>query len=109
LYNPNRRYPFPYRDNVPIGNPRYMNNDNRVYPYTYGDHVPVGDPRYMNNDNMAFPYTYRNNNMNTQYSRFADHGPEPFVVNIENVTKRNDTFRTALWTGESFAAYVDEH
>lgn len=29
-----------------------------------------------------------------------DYGPESFVVNIDEVTKRNDTFRTALWTGE---------
>ena len=28
-----------------------------------------------------------------------DHGPIPIVVNIEAVTKQNDTFRTALWTG----------
>ena len=28
-----------------------------------------------------------------------DYGPVPIVVNIEDVTKRNDTFRTALWTG----------
>lgn len=30
---------------------------------------------------------------------FTDHGPEPYVVNIEQATKQNDTFRTALWTG----------
>jgi len=29
----------------------------------------------------------------------ADYGPEPFVVNIDRVTKQNNTFRTALWTG----------
>jgi mannose-6-phosphate isomerase-like protein (cupin superfamily) len=29
-----------------------------------------------------------------------DHGSEPFVVDIERVTKQNKTFRTALWTGE---------
>ncbi len=29
-----------------------------------------------------------------------DHGPEPFVVNIEEATKMNDAFRTALWTGD---------
>lgn len=29
-----------------------------------------------------------------------DYGPEPFVVDITEVTKRNETFRTALWTGE---------
>ncbi|WP_027964120.1 cupin domain-containing protein [Halalkalibacillus halophilus] len=29
-----------------------------------------------------------------------DHGGEPYVVNIEEVTKQNQNFRTALWTGE---------
>lgn len=29
-----------------------------------------------------------------------DYGPSPFVVDIEKVTEANDTFRTALWTGE---------
>lgn len=28
-----------------------------------------------------------------------DYGPEPFVTDIEDATKRNDMFRTALWTG----------
>lgn len=28
-----------------------------------------------------------------------DYGPEPFVINIDRATKQNDTFRTALWTG----------
>lgn len=29
-----------------------------------------------------------------------DYGPSPFVVDIEKVTAANDTFRTALWTGD---------
>ncbi|MEH7176869.1 cupin domain-containing protein [Neobacillus vireti] len=29
-----------------------------------------------------------------------DHGPEPYVVNIETATTQNNTFRTALWTGQ---------
>lgn len=29
----------------------------------------------------------------------ADRGPEPYVVNIEDATLANDTFRTALWSG----------
>ncbi|MFC7321664.1 cupin domain-containing protein [Halobacillus campisalis] len=29
-----------------------------------------------------------------------DYGGEPFVVNIDEATKQNDTFRTALWTGD---------
>ena len=28
-----------------------------------------------------------------------DYGPEPFVININEATKQNDTYRTALWTG----------
>lgn len=31
--------------------------------------------------------------------RVTDHGPEPFVVNIEQAACRNRNFRTALWTG----------
>lgn len=40
----------------------------------------------------------RNNNWNG--SRETDHGPEPYVTNIEQATCRNNNFRTALWTGE---------
>lgn len=29
-----------------------------------------------------------------------DHGPEPFVIDIERATLSNENFRTALWTGE---------
>ena len=29
-----------------------------------------------------------------------DYGPEPFVINIEEATKGNSAFRTALWTGK---------
>ena len=30
----------------------------------------------------------------------ADHGGRPFTINIEEAAKQNDTFRTALWTGD---------
>lgn len=33
------------------------------------------------------------------FIKLQDYGPEPFVVNIEEATKQNNTFRTALWTG----------
>ncbi|MCM3762026.1 cupin domain-containing protein [Halalkalibacter oceani] len=29
----------------------------------------------------------------------TDYGPKPLVVNINEVTKQNNTYRTALWTG----------
>lgn len=39
--------------------------------------------------------------MNTAYV-LKDYGPHPFVINIEKATRQNDTFRTALWTGNHF-------
>lgn len=34
------------------------------------------------------------------FTKIKDYGPHPFVVNIDKITKRNDTFRSALWTGK---------
>ena len=46
-------------------------------------------------------YRYYYNPYDRMYTNtIRDYGPEPFVVNIEEVTKENKTFRTALWTGE---------
>ena len=61
-----------------------MYNSNEMYGNNYGN--------YYN------PYNYMNYyNMNPNYIR--DYGPEPFVMNINEVTKQNNNFRTALWTG----------
>lgn len=35
-----------------------------------------------------------------------DYGSHPFVVNIDEITKRNNTYRTALWTGDHFQVTV---
>ena len=31
---------------------------------------------------------------------FQDQGKKPFIINLEDATKHNNTYRTALWTGE---------
>lgn len=31
---------------------------------------------------------------------FKDHGKNPYVVNINEAAKKNQTFRTAIWTGD---------
>ncbi|MPM70274.1 hypothetical protein SDC9_117229 [bioreactor metagenome] len=38
----------------------------------------------------------------SQWNHFVtkDFGSEPFVVNIEQATRQNNTFRSALWTGK---------
>lgn len=34
-------------------------------------------------------------------SKIIDHGPEPFVANIEDATLENSNYRTTLWTGNN--------
>lgn len=41
---------------------------------------------------------YSDTNMNNLV--INDFGPKPFVINIDQATKQNNTFRTALWTGD---------
>lgn len=36
----------------------------------------------------------------------SDNGPNPYVINIEQATLQNQTFRTALWTGENLQLTV---
>ena len=35
-----------------------------------------------------------------RHPKLKDYGPSPFVINIEKITRQNDNFRLALWTGE---------
>lgn len=54
------------------------------------------NPHYYNWNN-----NYSNNSGNSYFrnSHLKDYGPKPFVVNINEATKQNNTYRTALWTG----------
>jgi mannose-6-phosphate isomerase-like protein (cupin superfamily) len=83
--------PYPYNNNYNSMN--YSDNNNE-YQSPYSAYRPLAQ---QNN-----PQTYKpNNSINKgNYTNFKDYGPQPFVVNIESVTERNNTFRTALWTGE---------
>ncbi|WP_079530621.1 cupin domain-containing protein [Halobacillus hunanensis] len=86
-----------------------VNNFSYMYPYpnAYAD-VPMCNCRsmmgpddwYMANrpgyENQCWRYP------NTQVytgAKFTDYGKEPFVVNINQVTQQNNTFRTTIWTG----------
>ncbi|MBO8164530.1 MAG: cupin domain-containing protein [Brevibacillus sp.] len=77
--------------------------------YHYQWHNPM---HYnWNNNNWCYywnPYYYHwnnnnwNNNCNPYYGNIElkDYGSKPFVVNIDQATRQNNTFRTALWTGK---------
>lgn len=56
--------------------------------------------------NWQMPYQYngmhpwaQQMNMPGQHYDLSDQGGKPFVINIEEAAERNNTFRTALWTG----------
>ncbi len=50
------------------------------------------------------PYYYHINYRSSHHEHIPlrDYGPSPFVVNIEQAAMQNNTFRTALWTGEHY-------
>ena len=60
------------------------------------------NPNYWTNPhgsiygNQYNPY-HASNDTNRMVLR--DYGPNPFVININEATKQNNTYRTALWTG----------
>lgn len=70
---------YPYYTN----NPYYMYDPYTPYPYPYCNNIPFYNP-----------------NLCIQSTEFKDYGLNPFVVDIEEATKQNDNFRTALWTGD---------
>lgn len=41
----------------------------------------------------------KNQPYKSTYTKLDDYGPQPFVFDIEEITDYNNTFRTALWTG----------
>lgn len=72
----NNQYQYPL-SNMPMYNPY-------CYPYPYW---------------MCMPAYFQCNYM--QNIELKDYGPDPFVINIDEATKQNDNYRTALWTGKN--------
>ncbi len=75
--------------NVPMFRSPMMYDDYEPYPYPNWVPPPIYDRRLENRPLFR-----------SQYVNSRDYGPEPFVIDIDEATKENDTFRTALWTGE---------
>ncbi|HBE77929.1 MAG TPA: cupin domain-containing protein [Firmicutes bacterium] len=62
---------------------------------------PYYAPMHYNNW-CPFPYQYNPFGTGNKYCiELRDYGPEPFVVNINEATKQNNNYRTALWTGRN--------
>ncbi|GAA4725911.1 cupin domain-containing protein [Brevibacillus fulvus] len=59
-------------------------------------------------NNWGYPWTAPSGSWNTQnyipYGTITlqDYGTRPFVLNIDQATRQNNNYRTALWTGQHF-------
>ncbi|TYS35368.1 cupin domain-containing protein [Bacillus pumilus] len=71
------------------------------YPYEYPYYVSA--PRHHHSVHPGywnFPHERSVENFNVDGKRrLKDYGTQPFVININEATKQNHTYRTALWTG----------
>jgi mannose-6-phosphate isomerase-like protein (cupin superfamily) len=79
-----------------------MYNHPYSYPYQFPNYVNVPIYNYSNQSSIR---TYHNINGYYPFrssNTLTDYGPNPFVININEATKQNNAFRTALWTGTHF-------
>jgi mannose-6-phosphate isomerase-like protein (cupin superfamily) len=77
-----------------------------VYPYPYYASVntPVYHPYYTCGIHQVRSSLPQHSAPTGQ--KIRDYGSKPFVVNIERAVKQNNTYRTALWTGEHLQVTV---
>ncbi|MCH7323303.1 cupin domain-containing protein [Solibacillus sp. MA9] len=80
-------HPNPYLSYVP------MNNCGNIWGFDYWSMSNAA-----NYTNLFSPH--QNIQGNTSSPIIRDHGGEPFVVNINQVSKQNNNYRTAIWTGD---------
>lgn len=88
-----KQYPCPY-----YMNPQ-MHSFCPMHSCPYCANASMYNPAHfepMDNHNAPHYYDEKDN----ASIKPKDYGPEPFVVDIEEATKQNNAFRTALWTGK---------
>lgn len=74
---------------------KHVNMFDKMHHRRYFSHMPVFSPDFWDRS----PHNSPNIGQRSTPIRPIDYGPHPFAVNIEEATKQNDNFRTALWTG----------
>lgn len=89
LYNAYNNYQCPYFANTPM-------YDQYFSEQFQGQYIPYADEmEYDSRFDPLEPLVEEDPLINLK-----DYGPQPFVVNINEATKQNNNFRTALWTGK---------
>lgn len=100
MYNNYRMYPYPYygyRSSYDPYDPYNIYNPYFQYQYSYFPYDPYID--YVDEPDSNSSFVSPRLDMSNDQIVLKDYGPQPFVVNIDEATKQNNTFRTALWTG----------
>lgn len=102
-----RKYPCPYWFNTPAHIMGNIYNTCKMYPCPYCFNPSMYNLAFSkqfapltgkvdHHSNYSFSKSVKDDGL----IKLKDYGPKPFVINIEKATKQNNTFRTALWTGE---------
>lgn len=77
-----------------------MNYVTYGYPHHYYHHHHHHHPYYTHVPMHYWNYWgYNYPHMGREIREFNDQGKRPFVININEATKQNNTFRSAIWTG----------
>lgn len=81
-----------------------MPNSNKSYPCWHCEEEPKHNHHLMHEDCDMNHYPHHKkkpmHELDCMEIKSKDYGPQPFVINIEEATKENKNFRTALWTGK---------
>ena len=81
----------------------YMNPYQYQYQYPYYLNAPMVNNYARQTAYWTYPndaYRFSGGNVLTDY------GPNPFTININEATKQNNTYRTAIWTGSHLQVTV---
>lgn len=98
MYHVYKTYPRPHYIHSATYNPDDMNNNYEMSPYPYCINPPLYNSAFSKPHTNAYRPFYDGAQDHCSIN-LKDYGPEPFVVNIDEVTKQNTNYRTALWTG----------
>lgn len=107
MYDAYKTYPYNYYLNAARYNSNIMCYTCTAYSCPYCVNTPWYNSELSNQyipftDEIEMDYESRfsfSKSSEDELIELKDYGPEPFVVNINEATKQNDTYRTALWTG----------
>lgn len=110
MSNDNNTYPCSYCAYAARSHSNNMANAYGTYECPYYNNQLMYNPGYWRQlEDQYFPYEDEADYSQTfdslspskdiNLAPLKDYGPQPFVINIDEATKRNNNYRTTLWTG----------